>query len=161
MVLLGLTTSAFSFIFLSFLVATSNLKIVSLSSCGLQIFNEFSFFLTYLTYFDFIFFFSYREDYILHPINAFHLMKRAVQWWPKFNLTSPEKSDFIFGASYGLVSIQAYHELDMMKMSEGIIEDPTTNEGLWFLDCMRYGPYSYRDIHWPSVNGKKLAKNLP
>ena len=46
-------------------------------------------------------------------------MKRAVKWWPKFNLTSPEKSDFIFGATYGLVTIQAYHELDMMKMAQG------------------------------------------
>ena len=59
------------------------------------------------------------EHYILHPINAFHLMKRAIKWWPKFNLTSPEKSDFIFGASYGLITIQAYHELDMMKMAQG------------------------------------------
>ena len=46
-------------------------------------------------------------------------MKRAIKWWPKFNLTSPEKSDFIFGATYGLVTIQAYHELDMMKMAQG------------------------------------------
>ena len=46
-------------------------------------------------------------------------MKRAVKWWPKFNLTSPEKSDFIFGATYGLVTIQAYHELDIMKMAQG------------------------------------------
>ena len=46
-------------------------------------------------------------------------MKRAIKWWPKFNLTSPEKSDFIFGASYGLITIQAYHELDMMKMAQG------------------------------------------
>ena len=46
-------------------------------------------------------------------------MKRAIKWWPKFNLTSPEKSDFIFGASYGLITIQAYHELDMMKLAQG------------------------------------------
>ena len=55
-------------------------------------------------------------------------MKRAVQWWPNFNLTSPEKSDFVFGASYGIVSIQAYHELTMMKMAKGIIQDPMTKK---------------------------------
>ena len=58
-------------------------------------------------------------------------MKRAVQWWPKFNLTTPEKSDFIFGASYGMVSIQAYHELEMMKMAKGIIQDPMTKKNLY------------------------------
>ena len=55
-------------------------------------------------------------------------MKRAVQWWPKFNLIAPEKSDFIFGASYGIVSIQAYHDLEMMKMAKGIIQDPMTKK---------------------------------
>ena len=58
-------------------------------------------------------------------------MKRAVQYWPtvkpnKIDLMIPEKSDFIFGASFGLVSVQAYHELKMEEMVQGIIRDPMT-----------------------------------
>ena len=72
-------------------------------------------------------FYLFSEKYVHHPINAFHLMKRAVQYWPTIglkNVSIPEKSDFIFGASFGLVSIQAYHDLEMFDMAKGIIKDP-------------------------------------
>ena len=61
-------------------------------------------------------------------------MKRAVIYWPKIrekypNVITymPEKRDFVFGASYGIISIQAYHNLDMFTISQGIIKDPLTN----------------------------------
>ena len=65
-------------------------------------------------------------------------MKRAVIYWPKIrekypNVITymPEKRDFVFGASYGIISIQAYHNLDMFTLSQGIIKDPLTNYK-WF-----------------------------
>ena len=85
-----------------------------------------------------IFFLFFRNDYVYHPINSFHLMKRAVIYWPKIrekypNVITymPEKRDFVFGASYGIISIQAYHNLDMFTLSQGIIKDPLTNYK-WF-----------------------------
>ena len=80
----------------------------------------------------------FRNEYVYHPINSFHLMKRAVIYWPKIkekypNVITymPEKRDFVFGASYGIISIQAYHNLDMFTLSQGIIKDPFTNYK-WF-----------------------------
>ena len=69
-----------------------------------------------------------RQDtlgYVGHPINAFHLMKRTTVRWPElfdddaneisgdlFNAIEdvieqfPYKSDFDYGAAFGLLSIQ-------------------------------------------------------
>ena len=72
---------------------------------------------------------TFFRDYVLHSINAFHLMKRAVQLWPKLNdptLSTPDKKDFIFGASYGILSLQVYHDLSLFHLAKGIIEDPVT-----------------------------------
>ena len=74
-----------------------------------------------------------NPEYVLHPINAFHLMKRSFQWWPKLlkkfpqklkNIQVPEKIDFIFGASYGILSIWAFHDLNILDLAKGQIIDP-------------------------------------
>ena len=74
-------------------------------------------------------------DYVLHPINAFHLMKRSVQKWPKLskkypkifqNIQIPEKRDFIFGAAFGMLSIWAFHDLNILDLAKGLIIDPKT-----------------------------------
>lgn len=74
-------------------------------------------------------------DYVLHPINAFHLMKRSVQKWPKLakkypeifkSIEIPEKRDFIFGAAFGMLSIWAFHDLNILDLAKGLIIDPKT-----------------------------------
>jgi hypothetical protein len=40
----------------------------------------------------------------------------------------PERSDFIFGASFGLVSLQVFHGLDMLQMAKGDIQEPQTGK---------------------------------
>ena len=69
----------------------------------------------------------FRDDYVYNPINSFHLMKRAVTLWPKIikvypkiEINIPEKKDFIFGASFGLVIVQAYHQLNIFQMAQGM-----------------------------------------
>ena len=79
-----------------------------------------------------------NPDYVLHPINAFHLMKRSFQWWPKLikkfnslkNIQVPEKMDFIFGASYGMLSIWAFHDLNILDLAKGQIIDPKSQKVL-------------------------------
>ena len=53
-------------------------------------------------------------------------MKRAVTLWPKIlksypkiEIKVPEKKDFIFGATFGLVIVQAYHQLNIFQMAQG------------------------------------------
>ena len=74
------------------------------------------------------------QKYVYHPINSFHLMKRASNFWPKIKkhledfddvtiskqeIIFPEKSDFIQGASFGLVNLQIMHKLNMSEMIKG------------------------------------------
>jgi hypothetical protein len=33
----------------------------------------------------------------------------------------PDKTDFIFGASYGIVSLQEYHDFDVKKLGRGLV----------------------------------------
>ena len=75
------------------------------------------------------------EDYLLHPINAFHLIQRCAKWYPK--LFQPNSEYFhIFEhpnllleqSAYGLVDLQVFHDFDIGKLVEGIIEDPVTNQ---------------------------------
>ena len=79
-----------------------------------------------------------HPEYVLHPVNAFHLMKRSFQWWPKLikkfhslkNIRVPEKMDFIFGASYGMLSIWAFHDLNILDLAKGQIIDPKSQKVL-------------------------------
>ena len=69
-------------------------------------------------------------------------MKRTSTWMPQIkhqilnledseekldviNLLSsfvlPDKTDFIFGASYGIVSLQEFHDFDVKKLARGLI----------------------------------------
>jgi len=36
------------------------------------------------------------------------------------SLVLPEKTDFIFGASYGIVTLQDFHNFDVKNLSQGI-----------------------------------------
>ena len=80
------------------------------------------------------------EKFITHPINAFYLMKRTAVWLPKVkemvvtakqpalsNISSvlseihlPEAQDFISGATFGLVDLQFYHNLNISNLAQGI-----------------------------------------
>ena len=61
-----------------------------------------------------------QNDYVKHPINAFHLLQRTSRWIPKlkkvipnlhFNFTLPSVTDAIFEASNGLADILEYYNL--------------------------------------------------
>ncbi len=84
------------------------------------------------------------ETYVFHPINAFHLMKRASNFWPRLKkllqesnhdlvsgnneIIFPEKTDFLKGASFGLVNLQIMHQLNTSEMIRGNFL--TSNRGL-------------------------------
>ena len=72
-------------------------------------------------------------DYAAHPINAYHLMKRTTVQWPElfdddtieisselFNAVEdvieqfPFKSDFDYGAAFGLLSIQVRYLIQFL-----------------------------------------------
>ena len=77
------------------------------------------------------------ESYVFNPINAFHLMQRSSNFWPrvkkllndstesdvnsvsKEDIIFPEKSDFLHGASFGLVNLQIMHQLNTSEMIRG------------------------------------------
>ena len=75
------------------------------------------------------------EDYLLHPINAFHLIQRCAKWYPK--LFQPNSEYFhIFEhpklileqSVFGLVDLQVFHDFGIRKLVQGIIKDPVTNQ---------------------------------
>ena len=63
---------------------------------------------------------SETNDYVKHPINAFHLLQRTSQWIPKlkkvipnlhFNFSLPTVTDAIFEAANGLADILEHYNL--------------------------------------------------
>ncbi len=80
------------------------------------------------------------KDYVSHPINAFHLLKRTTTIWPNLyeNITSlslenlledhiamfPDADDFNYGACVGLINIEAYYNIGFLEMAQGIVRDP-------------------------------------
>ena len=71
------------------------------------------------------------NQYVFHPINAFHLILRTAKWLPKlFPDEGPiqymfEDSDKKIGqAAYGIVDLQEFHDLKMMDIIQGVLHDP-------------------------------------
>jgi hypothetical protein len=63
------------------------------------------------------------EEYVFHPINAFHMMQRTATWLPKlkrllpdleFAFNFPSVTDATSGAAHGLSDILEYHNLDAL-----------------------------------------------
>jgi hypothetical protein len=72
-------------------------------------------------------------EYVAHPINAYHLMKRTSTLWPTFFDDVPNdvyndvedvvekfpfQSDFAYGATFGLLSIQVSSICNEKKCSK-------------------------------------------
>ena len=91
----------------------------------------------------------YLEDpmsYVMHPINAFNLLKRTTTFWPKiFENTSsmaleeevesklslfPAVDDFHYGACVGLVNIELHYSQtnSIWNLSQGKVTDPHTQK---------------------------------
>ena len=72
-------------------------------------------------------------NYVSHPINAYHLLKRITLSLPKLSkfynetkefksLILPDKqgkNDFLNGATFGLLNLQFHHGLDISDMAKG------------------------------------------
>ena len=78
------------------------------------------------------------ETYVSHPINAFHLLKRTANQIPKLREAAGElfndedgggfhaqfedvekKNDFLAGATFGLLNLQVYHNLNIEQLANG------------------------------------------
>ena len=75
------------------------------------------------------------EDYLLHPINAFHLIQRCAKWYPKLFQQNSEYFHIfehpkliLEQSAFGLVDLQVFHDFDIGKLVNGIIEDPLTKQ---------------------------------
>ena len=76
--------------------------------------------------------FLFREtetsEYVFHPVNAFHLLKRMSKWIPKIAKLLPEfevgfklpsVTDAYVGAAHGLADIHEHFNLDPLDMAKG------------------------------------------
>lgn len=74
------------------------------------------------------------DQYVKHPVNAFHLMKRTSTYWPKLKkilenhaifkneltkIVLPSKTDFTTGAAIGLVNARWFHNFSAVDISMG------------------------------------------
>ena len=100
-------------------------------------------------------------EYVSHPVNAFHLMKRTTVVWPALaeQCTSPSLEaafeedlnllpnydDFRYGACVGLLNIELYYSqsgMTFLELTEGRVRDPATgtvyqaNHQLTSDDCL-------------------------
>ena len=71
-------------------------------------------------------------DYVYHPINAFHLLKRTSKWMPKIKLKIPNLKfnynlrfllDDYLHAHHGLAELHEYYELDPIEIANSEIKD--------------------------------------
>ena len=68
------------------------------------------------------------EDYLFHPINAFHLIQRCAKWYPKLFQQNSEYFHIfehpkliLEQSAFGLVDLQVFHDFDIGKLVNGII----------------------------------------
>ena len=88
----------------------------------------------------------YMEDaltYVMHPVNAYNLLKRTTTFWPRIfeNTKSmsleeevestlsnfPKLEDFQYGACIGLVNLELHYGSNgnsIMELAQGIVTDP-------------------------------------
>ena len=73
-------------------------------------------------------------NYVLHPVNAYHLLKRTAKWIPKlmknlpnfkFAFNVPSISDAYVGAALGLADIHEHFNLETNDLAKGEFEKIT------------------------------------
>ena len=77
------------------------------------------------------------SEYVYHPINALHLIKRIAKWMPKMKKIIPNLSfqydfqsllDEYTRALHGIADLVEYHDLDYNEISNGKIKDILNNK---------------------------------
>ena len=77
------------------------------------------------------------KEYVYHPINAFHLLKRTAKWIPKikkiipgfeFKFNLPQMSDIYVGAVLGLADIHEHYNMNTLDLANGTIKDWNTGK---------------------------------
>ena len=72
------------------------------------------------------------SDYVHHPINAFHLLKRTAKWMPniklkmrnlQFNYNLQLLAADYLRAHYGLAEIHEHYDLDTIEIANGEIKN--------------------------------------
>ena len=74
------------------------------------------------------------ENYVYHPINAFHMLKRCAAWLPVL-LPQDDIIKKVFShhhetalSAYGILDLQEYHNLNIDDVANGLIIDAMTGE---------------------------------
>ena len=77
------------------------------------------------------------KNYVYHPINAFHMLKRCAAWLPVL-LPQDEIIKKVFShhrettlGAYGILDVQEYHNLKIDDVANGLIIDVMTGEKYW------------------------------
>ena len=75
------------------------------------------------------------ESYVFNPINAFHMLKRNVEWLPKllpnnsfYNQLFLNTRSTLQEATFGIVDVQEFYDLNIDDLINGTIKD--ANSGL-------------------------------
>ena len=107
------------------------------------------------------------EESIFHPINAFHFLKRTSEWLPKFfpndsilPILFKNKTSTVLQASYGIIDVQEFYDLNTDDLAQGLIKDPgsgteymaarnlTVNELLFIAATAFESRYMDRQVEW-------------
>ena len=77
------------------------------------------------------------KNYVYHPIDAFHMLKRCAAWLPKLlpqdeiiNKVFSHPREIMLGV-YGILDVQEYHNLNIDDVANGLIIDSMTGEKYW------------------------------
>ena len=77
------------------------------------------------------------DEYVKHPINAFHLLQRTSQWLPKLkkvipnlpvDVSFPTVTDAVFEASNGLADLLEHYDMKPSELVKGQIKSFVTGE---------------------------------
>ena len=77
------------------------------------------------------------DEYVKHPINAYHLLQRTSQWLPKLqkviphlpvNISLPTVTDAVFEASNGLADLLEHYDMKPSELVKGQIKSFVTGE---------------------------------
>ena len=120
-----------------------------------------------------------KEDYVFHPINAFHMLQRTTKWFPKlaktnpqldFKFSLPSEHDTNVGATNGLADLQEHFGLNPLEMASGTItnfitgqkfksnSNLTSSELLKIASSARLANYFDNYVYWLEA-ALKLVKN--
>ena len=77
------------------------------------------------------------DEYVKHPINAFHMLQRTSQWLPKLKkkiphlpveISLPTVTDAVFEASNGLADLLEHYDMKPSELVKGQIKSSLTGE---------------------------------